>query len=411
MQRRGPPALDGRGTGQQRLSGRDISRTYPHGVTERGDTSSESSPAAGCPTIAWLRPDQCDLVRQIAISAGLRIVAAGGPDPKEAGAVARVLEAQALTDLRGAMATTAAGLVLIADPGSFATGRPGTTTSTALVGAKNDARIDAEELDAARDRGVKVASLVPLPAGLATMAQVGAPMGGARPGTLGLWCELLPLARLAPRFCELVELVEHFGPVRSVSVAVSGDRVCGGLGPRLIDALDVCAVLLGEPESVFAAHASGAKVVGDRYVPTPVPESLAGLEGELALTMRYEEGRAASVLCSDQGGRFGLHVTAIGPRGRVTITDDALLWLDPQGRTADDPAHYESSPAPFAGITPEAFYVGLAGQQLKAYLAGGVGGVGRLDYVKLLSCAQAALLSARTGQPQSPATMTRLAGV
>lgn len=379
------------------------------------------------PTIAWLRPDQLDLLRQLAIAADLRVIAAGSPDPKESSTVARVLEAQPLTDLRSALATAPSGLVLVADPGPFATGRTGTTSSTALVGAKNDARSDAEELDSARDRGVKVASLVPLPTSLETMAQVGATLGGSRPGALGAWCELLPLARLAPRFTELVELVEHFGPVRSVSVTVTGDRACGGLGPRLIDALDLCAALMGEPELVFAAHATAVGVVGDRLVPTqgqtPVPQTLSELEGELAMTLSYDQGRAASVLCSDQAGRFGLQVTAIGPRGRVTLCDDTLLWLDPLGRTADDPTHHQPTPtpaptpqalpasAPFAGVTPEAFFVALAGQQLKQYLAGGVGSVARVDYVRLLATTQAALLSARTGQPQSPATMTRLAGV
>jgi len=376
------------------------------------------------------------MVRQLAIAAGLTITAAGSPDAKDTGALARPLDAQPLTDLRAAIATAPGGLVLIADPGTFASGRPGASGSGPNASARNDARSDAEELDAARDRGLKIASLVPLPASLSTLAQVGAPIVGARSGTLGLWCELLGLARLAPRFRELTELVEHFGPVQSVQVTMMASAACGGLGARLIDALDLCAALLGEPESVWAAHAGAEGGLSERHIATPVPEALSDLHGELALALRYEHARCASVLCSDRGGRYGLSVTAVGPRGRVTMTDHALLWLGPDGRSVDDPARQEPAPpplgtppqqssviqssaplslappsTPFAGITPEALFVTLAGRQLRDYLASGVGSSQQLDYVRLLSCAQAALLSARTGQPQSPATMKRLGGL
>ncbi len=384
-------------------------------------------PAPATPTIAWLRPDQLGLVRAIAACAGLHITGAGSPDATASAAVAGELGAQTVTDLRAALATTPGGLVLLADAGVYAS-------------QQAHLRVDVEELDTARERGVKVASFEPLPVALTHLAALGRPVtaGGAGLGSaiggpvgvLGLWCELLPLARFAPRVAELMELLEHIGPVRSLGLTVAGPESCGGLGARLVDALDLAQLLIGQAETAYAVYAHPH---GQSALSALPGDDVRNLHGELAITLhsttprradgapidadgRLLPGRAttagstASVLVSSRAGRYGVQLTAIGPRGRVSIDDDRLLWLDEQGRTPDGPESAARS-GDDGDWGAHGFFVRLVSAQLRHYLQTGAAQSQRLDYPRTLAAAQACLLSAKTGEPERPATMLRLAGL
>ena len=348
------------------------------------------------PTIAWLTPDQVGAVRHLAETANLDITHAGCPEPTLGTAVAQALNVPAATDLRAAIATATEGLVLIASPGAFA--GPGTMSRT-----------DAEELDAARDRGVKVVTLEPLPGALVQLAEIGhaasTPTGPAR-GLPGAWCEYLPLARLAPRVLDLGDVLEHLGRVRSVRISVVGPARAGTLGARLLDAIDLAHRLLGVPESVFAAY-TGTEAGPLHALPG---QSLRDLHGDICATLVYDAGTAASLHVSNRAGRYTIETTVLGANGRVSISDDRLLWLDADGNNIDAPGQATELPTLDPAQTPDAFWLSMLTTQINNYISTGAGQMNQLDYPRLLATAQAALLSSRTGEPESPATMLKLAG-
>ncbi|MDP1662563.1 MAG: hypothetical protein Q8L55_11680, partial [Phycisphaerales bacterium] len=55
-------------------------------------------------------------------------------------------------------------------------------------------------------------------------------------------------------------------------------------------------------------------------------------------------------------------------------------------------------------------FIDALSAQLTRYVESGVGLAGQVDFSATLALCQAALLSARTGEAESPATMLRLAG-
>lgn len=357
------------------------------------------------PTIAWLEAGQIPLLRQIAEATGLAIVAAGGPEATAGQSVAQSLSAKPIGDLRSAIATATSGLIFIGAPGTFASA--GTTS-----------RSDAEELDAARDRGVKIISLEPLPASLVQLSEIGH-AGGAASATAGLpgaWCEHGPILRLAQRMQELPELLAHIGPVRSAHLCVMGTRATGSLGARLVDAVDLAHTLVGVPSSVFASFTGASTSVSGIGGASPLHilpgQTLRDLHGDIAMTFRTPTGQGVSILVSDQAARFGVQLTVIGAAGRLSIIDDHLHWLTPDGQVAES-ASEGGDWVPWGKVDhadPSAFYVRLLSRQLDQYLSSGAGLSARIDYPRVLATAQAALLSARTGEAESPATMLRLAG-
>ncbi|MEZ6319007.1 MAG: hypothetical protein R3B49_09690, partial [Phycisphaerales bacterium] len=77
------------------------------------------SPAGSRRTLVWCRPDQTGLMRRVAKHARLELVGAGSPESARAGQVAGELGADRADDLRAAIASTDAELVVFADPGGF----------------------------------------------------------------------------------------------------------------------------------------------------------------------------------------------------------------------------------------------------------------------------------------------------
>jgi hypothetical protein len=350
--------------------------------------------------VLWLAPIQSSLLKRVAREAGLRVKSVGSPDPTIASALAREWAAEPLTDLRAALATAERGaVVLIADPGSF--GAP------LARGVSTDAtRLDVEELDNAHERGVKVLSLEPLPAALTQLASAGVKVtaggggGSAVPHTGGEWATLAPLSRYRRPLRELRELLPTLGHARSLSIQALGTPAHGSLGARLFDAADLAITLLGQPESVHAVYTTPQVARGAHAAP-PAPDHLRGLDGDLTATLRYDSNRAATIVASNRAARPALSITLLAATATATVTDDRLSVSH-----AEVPAH----DTPAAAADPEGAFVEALVTQLTGYLASGVGLAGEVDFAATLALAQAALLSARTGEPESPGTMLKLAG-
>lgn len=343
----------------------------------------------------WAQPNQVELVRQVASGAGLEIACAGSPMKGQSGAVASALGVETLADLRSALAEKVADVVLIAASGDF--------------GADPD-RPDAELLTTAAGRGSRVISMEPLPPS-AILLERGEWLepGHARPVDAYRWC---PSARQSFGWRQVPDAVESFGRVRAMSVESLGSEADGTLGARLIGAIELVCWMIGVPESVDAAYVGPAIGASGGAVHALPGESLRDLYGTITANMRFADGRAASLVACSGAGVWRRSATLVGEGGSMRVTDDGLEWHRPDGTLQDRSrprverpwgaaSHEVMSEAITRSLDPA-----IAGSVLGGVAVGAMG-----EQVSGLIVAQAALLSARTGQTESVETIRRMSGV
>lgn len=392
------------------------------------------------PTLVWLDPEQLPLVRTIVERIGLPIAAAGSPtrgrsrEVAEALAEAQGSDVEPVDDLRAALASWQSGAVWIAAAGSF--GAQG-------AGGGGDPA-DIEAVRACRARGVRVATMEPIPASALELAGAGPTDDPGAPELV----RFIPRTRLSRAVLEAAEVLDAFGAVRTVAFEGWSGRGEGSLGARLLDAMDVVLWLLGEPETIDAAymwpgkgvrergasvgagaqgHADGAAAAGavsggggsgggGGAVHLLPAETLRGLHGDMTLNCRFADGRGAAVVISDQAGRWNRSLMLVGPGGRIRVYDDGFEWVAPDGARVDASRALGASRASDAvgsaagGAAPGRSAAVIA-EALERYLGGREGTVPPLDSGRVLAMAGAALLSARTGEGESPATIARMASL
>lgn len=332
-------------------------------------------------TIAWLSPGQVDLVRAVRDAAGLDLVGVGCPEKGRAGGVADELDAAPATDLRVALASGEAELALLMSLGEFG-------------GAGSQ---DAGAVEAARARGITVATLEPIPGSALELGS-----GGWTRSQLGVRpidaVQLIPRMRQGRAMALAADAVEAFGRVRVMRFETLCRPEHGALGGRLLDAMGLAHALMGAPETIDAAYV-GPNAPGVHAAPG---DTLRELRGDLTINLRYADGRAACAVVSDQAPRWERSLVLLGDEGRLAIDEESLSWANPAGEIFDTQR-----------VEPAAADLGLAPEV--AAIADSVLGLldassppPPVDHEALLAMAQAALLSARTGQGESPAMFRRM---
>lgn len=332
--------------------------------------------------IAWLRPAQAAFVRAVAQAADFAIVGAGTPSKGQSAAVADALSCAAVADIRTALTEGDAELIFIASTGDF--------------GA--DAAADAGALAAARARSVQVATLDPIPAAaLDVMAREWS--DGELNSSPSLWPRVCPLVRFARSLRDAMESLHEFGPARLVSVTSTCTAGQASLGGRLFSAVDLVLAMLGEPDLIDAAFISPGAGHGLHSLPG---ETHRDLHGTISANVRYADGRAANFVLSDCGAQWTDSVLLIGPGGQLTITHRGFEWFGPDGSLLDRheaPAtEHEAGAAAIADVLTRLLDPALPVEA-------------PVDIASVLAIGQAALLSARTGQGESPATIRRMMNV
>lgn len=331
--------------------------------------------------VVWLRPDQVSLAHDLAAASDLTIETVGSPVRGESTTLAKQLSSEPADDLRSVLAETKTSLVLMLDPGDF--------------GAEREPADD-RALTAARSRGVKIATLEPIPA--SALALQNSPADSDEQSGAPETVRLLALLRHSKRYRDALEVIEQFGHVRTLSLELYNAPEQGSLGSQLVSALDVIVTHLGTPETVDASFVSPSQ---GQTVYTVPGESLRGLSGDLTAVLRFADGRAATIVASDHAGRWNRVLTLLGPGGRLRIYDDGFEFLGPRGDKVDEARHRRT-----AKSAPHSIEVLSDG--IDRLLDPHLPPPAPMDTLSVFSTAQAALLSTRTGQPESPDTIRRM---
>jgi hypothetical protein len=330
---------------------------------------------------AWLRPDQVTPVRALAEAVHIDFVAAGSPVRGQSPRIAADLACESRDDLRAAVAECAADVFLILDPGEF--GRE---------------PADLRALQAAAQRRVRVGCLEPIIASALELSAAQSLLGEGV--TAGELARFIPLPRAGKVWRDCAEVLESFGPIRTAAIGCFGGTPCGdgSLGAQLFAALDWIHALMGEPETIDASFGSPSHAEGLHTLPG---ESLRGLCGDLTANLRFGGGRTACIAVSDQAGRFNRVATLLGKGGRLRAFDDGFEWLTTAGEKVDE--HRSSK----RGVSTDHGHNALV-DAVKRLLDSGAADTPPTNLESVLAMAQATLLSARTGQSESPETIKRM---
>jgi len=324
--------------------------------------------------IVWTGPERAAFVAAAAEAGGLTVVGAGGPGRTGATSAQR-LGVDSVTDLRAAIAESATGVVLIADAGPF-----GTVESPG----------DAEAVLAAKARGTEVLTLDPVPASIYGLADGG--WARSKHGRRAVDAvRFLPGARDHAMLGSLDEVLESFGEVRIASVRALGRREHGGLGAAMLGGLAMLRRVLGPVETIDAAIVG--REAGERS--SAGEDRLRDLHGHATAMARAERGAVGRMFASDAVDGWDRSIELVGPAGRLIVREDGFVWSGPDGVEVDSGTRkVDGDPA----------IVALGGA-IRAHLA--QPGPAGEELVEALAVAQAALLSARTREPESPASMMR----
>lgn len=375
----------------------------------------------------WMRAEQLPLARAVLSAVKLNCALVGSPEAGRAVALASALGGKPADDLRAALASSGqqSGIFLLLDTGEL---------------LRNDrAGPDAEALRVRRVRHAPIISIEPLPASLAELRSStnamqtqppGPPVALDGPPDSGfdsttpviaprVTADIVTpaaLGRLCRPLADLGSLITEFGPARSASIMSTGCGLDGSLGARLFDAMDLACSLFGEAEFVDAGYGnpSGHRGLSNGPFAAQAAHGLRRLTGDLACVLRWTGGRTATIFVSDSAGPLTRRVMILGPSGLIETSDHTLAWRDSSGTIVKHPSRADRAPAsvPF-DVAAES----LSRLISELAAAGTDGGSGppeaapevTVDYPATLAMCEAALLSVRTGQPESPALLRHAA--
>lgn len=356
--------------------------------------------------VVWCRLDQLPLLQEVVRLAPARVTRAGSPESGRSAQVAAAFGAAPVDDLRALLATSERCVALVGDASGFGRGGP------AQWGAESDV------LHAARQRSVRVVTLEPIPGSLLELGGAiggeealppvfigdpdefaGAPADTPDPPSLP---DLAPRSRHSPGALDAAELLASgaIGDVRAASLSVMGPPALGGLGARMLDALDLLAMFMGEPEVIDAAFSAPA---GGAGVHVQAGDSLQGLHGTLTAHARFVGGRGAVLVASDRAPRLDLRATVVGARG--------VLHVTLEGARADDGATRAGTLQPQPDPACDRSAALIASHLRRAHAHDPQArDPDAAHLVRALALAQAALLSTRTGEGERPDALRRMVG-
>ena len=318
--------------------------------------------APGRRLIVWCEADHADLVEEIRAIADVEIVSVGSPTAAPAAELATQFEAEKADDLRQAVFAVPHEVLLL----------------LTLGGVVRDER------KAILDRAAATLTLEPMADGISD--------AGAESAKSPVW--LAPAMRYGASMRLFADLRENLGAVRSVNVMMRCRASRGSLYARLTDAADTVERLCGPIELLDAAMSG----------PTSnQPESLRDLHGHITVNARFAQNCCAGIHVSDCGGTWARGVTVLAEKGCVRMTDHDLEWVDPAGRVIEQ-ARFEGSGNRESASTPAR----LLADEIDGILDPRRAQREPYPPPSTLAVCEAARLSIRTGQCESPRKLMQL---
>lgn len=339
----------------------------------------------------WIEPSQASLAQVVARQAGLRIVGLGVTTSAR-DSLNQIAESFGLSEIGSDWRET------IAVPDAAAAVFFTSLSTAPSPSGERATPIDSAELHAQlRQRSIAGVSLEPCPASLAELGQLQA---GDRRSAIPSG----PLLAHARGFGDAAELSSSLGVARTLSIAYRCGPSQGSLGARLFDAMHLVHQLLGVPDVIDASVVTPGARPGLRIAPA---EDLRFLRGDLTANLRYAGPLAASLSLSDRAGRWFRGATLISEGGSLRISETGLEHFDPTGRLLDDALEHPAPPSPQDDLlaAPGTAMAEFITRSLDPHAPKSP----PVDHAAVLSMCEAAMLSARTGQPESPSMLQRIA--
>ncbi len=336
-------------------------------------------------TILWLDPAQIHFASQIADVTPLEVIAWGCPP----GAARSLTEDPAAAFPDADQYDNPRRILRDNEPALFLQLSPSPAADANSDASPAD---DPEFAAECRERRITLASLEPTPPSVADCAGFSV-VGAPEPA------RFLPLLFDSPILRGAAEAIEHFAPVRTVTISSRAPFYTGSLAARLFDAMHFLHALLALPESIDAAHAApSAPGAG----PPATNRSLRSIRGDLTANLRVGLQRAASITVSDRAGRWFRGVTLLGENGCLRLDEHSFEHLDAEGNLID------SSSVPPEILHPDPA-VNAVAHALRRLLDPHRSPLAPIDHHAILAMCQAAVLSASTAQAEAPQTILRIA--
>ena len=233
-----------------------------------------------------------------------------------------------------------------------------------------------EELRGAADAGTRVVCLEPLAVELDDLGKLDGPV-------LPTAITMVPAFLRSPGYLAAADPQDSLGQPRLIRFSSLGRPHHGSLIARLLDAWTAVLEFTAIPESVSASLTG----------PTSPTRRITG---HLAAHARVADGGTVLIEASDTAAQTRRELSVLSPEAQLRVGDTAYELRQADGSLLDD-----SRPQP-----QPVDFVGLIAHQWRRLLErpGPPAAPGR----QALACVHACLLSARTGQPESPGNLLRL---
>jgi len=327
--------------------------------------------ATGMEATLWTDPQHAGTVMAILsrMGAAVHAIAVGGPRAAGVSALAESLNLKAHDDPRQMLNDHPAAFLLLAAGG-----------------------VGAETLHHALVQGTTILTLEPAWENLEAP-----PANGKKPASITGRFVTVPSFQRSPGWANAADPTEILGKTRSIAFTSLGHTDECSLFARLFDAWETLLSLIPIPQSIDAS------ITGPLDQP---PDDLRALTGHLTAHIRVAAGSSATLQISDNAGSHFRSLRLLGDQANLAADDLCYHLADPRGKPLD---HKQVLHADLGSLFPE-----LVARQWKQV-------VERPQAItptpptqsgpRVMACCLATLLSARTGQPESPATLLSLHGL
>lgn len=323
--------------------------------------------------VIWCDPGYAPLAEAVVALMGhaVSVTAVGGPASQGVDALARSLGVEATDDPRQLLLDASADSVLL---------------------LTCDPPLERELLASVCEQAALL-TLEPLAADVRRAAELGL---GGEPGekkhVAGERVISVPQFTESPGYRRATDAEQAIGVARGLSIESIGRAGRGSLFARLYDAW---VTVLGFVDLPLSIDASLAGAVDPR-------DELRRVAGTLSAHARTAEEATVTLIASDRGGHDARRLEALGDAAHLTVNDASYTLLDLEGEPIDR-HEGDGQPTTVADL--------VADQWRRTLERGGAGptAVPPPRRVSALACCEACLLSARTGQPESPRRVLEMA--